>query len=249
MSPHDTLRRTARALRRLLLPDLDLMRLGRRRLVRFVEPGTRVLDAGCGDGTLARVLLRRGCRVVGVSHDERAIAQLRAWCANQGLAADQADFRVHDLARDGVVEGEFDAALCFDVIEHIADDRAALAAVAGSLRSGGRLLLTVPDRSAPPLWGDTVSATEDGGHVRQGYTRDDLAPMLDEAGMRPVRWMGFGGFFAQTATNVARRLERRQGNVSIALRVLWLTLMRPLCWLDPLLPRPAYQLFVLAVKP
>ena len=248
MSADGLLRRAARGLRRLFLPSFDLMLLERSRLVRFVEPGSRVLDAGCGDGTLAFLLHRRGCRVVGVSNDADAIARLRERCARERLGADAIDFQPHDLRAGPPPGGQFDAALCLDVLEHILDDRAALADVAASLREGGRLLLTVPDRAAPPLWGDTLSEAEDGGHVRPGYTRADLEQMVVEAGLTPVRWIGFGGFFAQKATNVSRRLERRRGRLPLLVRFLWLVVMRPLCRLDPLLPCATYGLFVLAQK-
>jgi SAM-dependent methyltransferase len=138
--------------------------------------------------------------------------------------------------------------VCFDVLEHILDDRAALANIAASLPPGGKLLLTVPNRAAPPLWGDAVSAVEDGGHVRPGYTLSTLDELLRQAGLRAIRWGGIGGFFTRRATNVSRRLERRTGRAWIALRFAWLVLMRPLCRLDPLIPGRKYELFVLAEK-
>jgi len=234
--------------RRLLLPSFDLILLQRCRFLRFVPSGSFVLDAGCGDGTVAFRLARGGRHVVGVSNDEKAIAVLRERRAALGLAPDEVAFRVHDLARDGPPAGPFDAAVCFDVLEHIADDRAALRAIATSLREGGRLLLTVPDRAAPPLWGDGVLKTEDGGHVRPGYTREELESLLGEAGLRALRWAGFAGFFTQKATNVSRRLERHKGGFFLALRFLWVLLMRPLCRLDRWVRRPNYEIFVLAEK-
>lgn len=252
-------------IRRWLLPSFDLLLLQRCRLLRFIEPGSRVLDAGCGDGTVAFRLAARGCRVVGVSNDAAAIARLR-----DRATASSIELRLHDLARDGPLpplppgesplpplpwgegRGEgalgFDAAVCFDVLEHILDDRAAVAGVAGSLREGGRLLVTVPNRAAPPLWGDRVSATEDGGHVRRGYTREELAALLSGAGLRVIFCVGFGGFFARRATNVSRRLERLRGRLSLGLRFLWLVLMRPLCWLDAFLPGKRLGLFVVAQR-
>ncbi len=234
--------RAARWLRRLLLPSLDLLLLQRCRLLRFVRPGATVLDAGCGDGTMAFRLARRGCRVVAVSNDAAQIARLA------GHASPQLSFRLHDLVRDGPVEGDFATALSFDVLEHILDDRAALANLAASLRPGGRLLLTVPSREVPPLWGDRVSGTEDGGHVRPGYTRAELEALLSEAGLTPLHWTGFGGFFTRKAIALNRRLERRPGRLWLLLRFLCLVLLRPLCRLDPLLPGLRYELFVVAER-
>ena len=238
-----------RRLRRLLLPSFDLMLLERCRLARFVEPGSLVLDAGCGDGGMAFRLARRGCRVLGVTHDGNAVTALRERRDRLGLVAETIDFATCDLRDGPPPDGPFDAIVCFDVLEHILDDRAALGHLAAVLRDGGRLLVTVPDRSAPPLWGDTVSETEDGGHVRQGYAREELESLLTDAGLRPVRWGGYGGFFARRATNVSRRLERRGGRLWMLLRFLWLVAMRPLCRLDPLLPCPTYGLFAVAERP
>lgn len=222
-------------MRRMLLPDLDLLHLQRRRVLRLVAPGARVLDAGCGRGEMVQILEQRGCDVLGVTNDP--------------VAATASNIRVHDLATDGPPGEGFDAALCLDVLEHIAADRAALQAIAESLRSGGRLLLTVPNIAAPTLPGDTVSKEQDGGHVRAGYSRDDLANLLADAGLQPVGCRAFGGFVTQKAMNVARRLERHPGRLATAVRILWLIVLRPLTVLDPLIPWPSYAFFVIAERP
>ncbi|HPD16874.1 MAG TPA: class I SAM-dependent methyltransferase [Planctomycetota bacterium] len=232
----------SRALRRFLLPSFDPLAAQRLRLSRHIEAGSSVLDAGCGDGAMALRLARRGCRVVAVSHDAAQIARLSA------KAPDGVAFRVHDLSQGGPVEGRFDAVLCLDVLEHILDDRTALANAVAPLRRGGRLLVTVPNRLAPPLWGDRLSAAEDGGHVRPGYTRDELGALLRGAGLTPVHWSSFGGFFTRKAASLNRRLERRPGRFWLLPRFLGLVLLRPLCRLDPLLPGRRCELFVLATR-
>lgn len=66
---------------------------------RLVEPGMRVLDAGCGDGPLARAAAARGAMVRAVDRDPDAIA--RAW--SQGIPAELAD--IEDI------EGDYDVVL------------------------------------------------------------------------------------------------------------------------------------------
>ena len=66
---------------------------------RLVEPGMRVLDAGCGDGSLARAAAARGATVRAVDRDPEAIA--RAW--SQGVPAELAD--IEDI------EGDYDVVL------------------------------------------------------------------------------------------------------------------------------------------
>jgi len=45
---------------------------------RLVEPGMRVLDAGCGEGPLARAAAARGATVRAIDHDPHAIARARS---------------------------------------------------------------------------------------------------------------------------------------------------------------------------
>jgi SAM-dependent methyltransferase len=75
---------------------------------------------------------------------------------------------------------EFDAVGCFDVLEHIDDDRRVLAQCFLALRGGGGIVLTVPQH--PLLW----SATDEyAKHVRR-YTRAELLGKLRAAGFRPL---------------------------------------------------------------
>ncbi len=247
VTPAGPLRRLARWLRRAVLPAYDLIALQRRRLLRRVESGSTVLDAGCGDGSMALLLAGRGCRVVAVSSDAAALADARRRREEAGIGSERLEFRLHDL-RCGPVDGSFDVVLCLDVLEHIRDDAAVLTHLANALRPGGRLLLTVPNLNAPPLEGDHVSAEENGGHVRQGYSREDLRLLLSEAGFEPIEWGSFAGLVTQTAMNVSRRLERRRSRTARILRVAWLAVMRSLTVLDALFPGRDYGLFVEARK-
>lgn len=85
-----------------------------RELTRLVEPGSRMLDYGCGIGSDGLALLEAGYRVEFADFDNPSVAYLRWRLAERGLEAP-----VHDL--DGEVPGGFDAAYSFDVIEHVDD--------------------------------------------------------------------------------------------------------------------------------
>jgi SAM-dependent methyltransferase len=80
---------------------------------------------------------------------------------------------------------EFDAAGAFDVIEHVAQDRAVLAALYQALRPGGGLLVTVPQH--PFLWSEYDARA---GHVRR-YRRRELRTRLLEAGFEIVTITSF----------------------------------------------------------
>ncbi len=100
-----------------------------RRHLDAMPPGTRVLDAGCGEGVLVQEYADR-LRIEGVDLNYRSA-----------------------LVHEGSVtalpfgDGRFDDALCLDVLEHLAFDEqhAALAELLRVLRPGGGALISVPN--------------------------------------------------------------------------------------------------------
>jgi SAM-dependent methyltransferase len=99
-------------------------------LVEFLAgDGADVVDVGCGTGKLGCLLAARGCRVVGVEHDERMAAVAR----RNGLEVEVAPFERWD-----------DRGRRFDVVAsaqawHWIDQRAGARKAAEVLRPGGRL--------------------------------------------------------------------------------------------------------------
>jgi SAM-dependent methyltransferase len=99
-----------------------------------VEAGDLVLDAGCGDGELLRWLLGLGARPVGIDVSRGMAIQ----CRRQGFLVS-----VQDLEAPAF-QPAFDWVLCFGALEFARDPARALAAMAQSLRPGGRLVLLFP---------------------------------------------------------------------------------------------------------
>ena len=94
------------------------------------QPGERILDVGCGDGTLTTQIVARGATVVGVD----ASAEMVAAAAARGL-----DARVMD-AQDLPFVDEFDAAFSNAVLHWIPDADAVVAGVHRALKGGGRFV-------------------------------------------------------------------------------------------------------------
>jgi SAM-dependent methyltransferase len=95
----------------------------------------------------------------------------------------------------------------FDVVEHCADERLAIAELDRVLIPGGRMLLSVP--AYQWAWSDhDVRA----GHHRR-YTRPRLVELVEGAGLRVERaTYAFGAVFPLfAAERVARRVRRRVG--------------------------------------
>ncbi|MFH9553736.1 class I SAM-dependent methyltransferase [Streptomyces sp. NPDC051445] len=105
-----------------------------------LRPGARLLDVGCGWGSLAVHAAREhGATVVGVTLSQEQAAFARKRVADGGLT-DKVDIRVQDY-RD-VTDGPFDAVSSIGMAEHVGSERYLEYArtLFALLRPGGRLL-------------------------------------------------------------------------------------------------------------
>ena len=101
--------------------------------------GRRVLDAGCGEGYLARWLAARGAHVTGIDLSARLIALARARDPGGSI-----DYQVADLSRPPPgADGRFDAAACYLVLNDVRDYRGFAATLGACLAPGGRLVLAL----------------------------------------------------------------------------------------------------------
>lgn len=94
------------------------------------QPGERVLDLGCGDGTLTEQIAAAGASVVGIDSS----AEMVAGAASRGL-----DARLIDATKLPF-EREFDAVFSNAVLHWISDADALLAGVLRALKPGGRFV-------------------------------------------------------------------------------------------------------------
>lgn len=99
----------------------------------------KVIDLGCGNGTLTRCLADLGFDVVGIDSSSSGIDHARA--RNPDIA-----FSQHDLSNPLPLEhhGRYDAAVCAEVIEHLYLPRSLFEAATDALKPGGMLIVTTP---------------------------------------------------------------------------------------------------------
>lgn len=153
---------------------------------RRVFSGLRVLDIGCGGGLLSEPMTRLGAAVTGVDADLAGIAAAEAHAAETGLDIEYRAGAAEDLAAEGLV---FDAVVASEVIEHVADKPAFVAALSKLLRPGGVLVLTTINRTARSRAQVIVAAEYILRWVPRGThdwtqfpTPEELTAMLEEAG-------------------------------------------------------------------
>ncbi|HUI79990.1 MAG TPA: glycosyltransferase [Bryobacteraceae bacterium] len=139
--------------------------------------GSRVLEIGAGIGNLTSKLSPRRKMYVASDIDDEHLARLRTRFHSRPNfeivpcdVADPNDFHTFT--------GCFDSVICLNVVEHVENDRMALANISSALTPGGRAIVLVPQDQK--IFGalDTVL-----GHFRR-YTEAELRERMEEAGLR-----------------------------------------------------------------
>jgi 2-polyprenyl-6-hydroxyphenyl methylase/3-demethylubiquinone-9 3-methyltransferase len=149
--------------------------------------GKSALDVGCGAGLLCEPLARLGAAVTGVDAAEANIAAAQVHAEGSGL---EIDYRCGDV---GAMElTGFDLVTSLEVLEHVADKRAFLAALAAAMAPGGLMVLSTPNRTAASRL-LLVEGAERLGLIPRGthhwddfVTPEELRELLAGAGL----WMG-----------------------------------------------------------
>lgn len=200
----------------------------------FVGPDRRVLEVGVGCGIFTRFLAGRGASVTAVDINQAFLDGVGEVGGVTTLNAD---------ATRPLAEGEFDFALCSEVLEHVPAERsvAMLRSLHGALKPGGRLLLTTPQRFAtvelmarlfklPPVLAlarRLYGTAEELGHINL-LTRGALQRQLAEAGFTIERRALFGFYLpviAEFGGGAGQRLlkgiERVIARVPVVRGLIW----------------------------
>ncbi|MDR2858449.1 MAG: bifunctional 2-polyprenyl-6-hydroxyphenol methylase/3-demethylubiquinol 3-O-methyltransferase UbiG [Novosphingobium sp.] len=163
---------------------------------RAMQPlaGKRALDVGCGAGLLCEPLARLGAEVTGIDAAEDTIAAAREHARGSGLAI---EYRRGDVAGLGLAD--YDLVCSLEVIEHVADKAAFVAALAAAMKPGGLMVLSTPNRTLQSRL-LLVEASERLGAIPRGthcwsdfVTPEELRELLAAAGLtmgepRGITW-------------------------------------------------------------
>jgi ubiquinone/menaquinone biosynthesis C-methylase UbiE len=142
--------------------------------------GRRVLDAGCGTGSLVCKLLDLGLDAWGVDGSFLGLRFLTSKAQTLDTAAQA------DVGRIPFSSAAFDAIVCGEVLEHLQDDALAVRGFFRLLKDDGICVITVP--AHPELW----SCADDlAGHQRR-YTRASLRELFESNGFRVLSFHSWG---------------------------------------------------------
>ncbi|CAM8648970.1 MULTISPECIES: bifunctional 2-polyprenyl-6-hydroxyphenol methylase/3-demethylubiquinol 3-O-methyltransferase UbiG [Sphingobium] len=149
--------------------------------------GKRALDVGCGAGLLAEPLARLGATVTGLDAAPENIAAAQAHAASQHLSIDYRATPVEAMTDTG-----FDLVTSMEVIEHVADPAAFIAALASKLAPDGLMILSTPNRTplsrlAMITIGESIGGIPKGTHDWHKFiTPEELTALLEQAGLTVI---------------------------------------------------------------
>ena len=145
-------------------------------LLGLADPDWVTGDLGCGSGRVAESLAPFVRRVVAVDSSREMLRAAR----DRLLEVDNVDVREGRLESLPLADGELDVAIMFLVLHYVVHPEAVFAEAARTLRPDGRLLIadmTPHDRRA---------YQHDMGHAWLGFSRQQIAGWLHDAGLNPI---------------------------------------------------------------
>lgn len=217
-------RRSAEEAAAFLLPEL--------------KPGMRLLDVGCGPGSITRGLAARLApgEVVGIDLSEETLASARRDAAERGL--DHLRYEAASVYELPFADASFDVVFAHQVLQHLRDPAAAVREMLRVLRAGGLLAVRDVDWGSvtywpPDPWLDRFlevhakTWSQNGGEPQMGRKLRGLfnASPIEDARITASQWcyaspaetLEWGDSYAErllTSPMGARAVER--GNASAA---------------------------------
>lgn len=156
--------------------------------------GLSVADLGCGGGLICEPMARLGAAVTGIDAGAETVGIARAHAAQSGLAIDYRHGGAEALAEAGEA---FDVVLNLEVVEHVSDVAAFMAAAGTLVKPGGLQIVATLNRTLRSMALGVVAAeyvlrwVPPGTHDWRKFLRpSEVAAHLRAAGLAVERAVG-----------------------------------------------------------
>ena len=192
----------------------------------LIRPGMRVLEVGCGIGTVAHELAQRGCVVTGTDISRRAVAYGREKYPELDLQVQSAEYLPF-------ADGAFDLVLSFDLLEHLPQVEGHLAEVRRVLRTDGYYLFGTPNKMCSAVfetlenrgftWRQAHPSLHSHRQLRRRLARHHFAcefvkvNTINEFTLKKLAWLG-GGARLLGRVDFSRLPLGLQSNLYVAAR-------------------------------
>lgn len=176
--------------------------------------GKRLVDVGCGGGILAEAMAQRGARVTGIDMGEAPLSVAKLHQLESGVEVDYRQSTAEQLAEEeGAV---YDVVCCLEMLEHVPDPGAVIAACAALAKPGGALYFSTINRN-PKAFAFAIVGAEHILQLLPAGTHDyakfikpsELAAWMRDAGLVLQRMTGL------TYNPLTRRYKLNDSDVSV----------------------------------
>lgn len=167
--------------------------------------GRLTLDAGCGYGLFSAAAAARGARVVSVDIGARLVARAQARAGSDGVVADASELPIRD--------GSFDVVIASEMLEHTGAPGRAMAELARTIKPGGLLVVTTPNRAWQGVVRTASRLRLRPFRGRESFVEwEELERACAAAGLDVLAHVGFHPWpFQLGLARAARRVEARLG--------------------------------------
>ncbi|MGK7876194.1 MAG: class I SAM-dependent methyltransferase [Xenococcaceae cyanobacterium] len=234
--------------KRFLYPGLDITTRQRlKQFSRHFKTGdVYTLEVGCGNGAFTLESYRKGNKVLGIDINPKKLQKCQEFAEYIKVDPSRCKFETVDAFTLLSRQEKFEQILCFEVLEHLENDQQLLDLFYKLLKVNGSLHISTPYLHRQPLYGEHISEYEDGGHLRLGYTHEQLESMLKKSGFQPVCRDEAVGPVSVKVIEATRWVDVHLGRVVGFLA--WM-LLYPLTILDNLVPNALrLQIYLMGVK-
>lgn len=142
----------------------------------------KILDIGCGVGTIDFYLAKKGAIVLGVDISQNGISIAKANALILGFE-NKIEFKILDFQKQSIL-GKYDLVICSEVLEHLKKDELVVKKINGLLKKNGIVIASSPSTNAPLYkWGFLYKFEKDVGHLRR-YTKDSFIELFKNSGLK-----------------------------------------------------------------
>lgn len=143
----------------------------------------KILDYGCGVGTIDFYLAEKGYSVIGIDISSKAIIDANKSAKKMKLN-NRLQFYNLDKGLKKITNNKFDVVLCIEVIEHVKEDKKLANFLSEKLKKEGILILSTPSKNAPLYkLGLTKEFDQRVGHLRR-YTPEGITKIVENSGLK-----------------------------------------------------------------